>query len=1184
MATKKRMDAANGLIDALSGERERWTQQSNEFIERIKKLVGDVALSCAFISYCGPFNASFRHTLLNEHFYQMCTKLKIPVTENISVVKFLTTDSQITDWQIEGLPSDDHSVQNAIMITSNLSNVKTGKFPLIIDPQGQGLKWLRSKYANEVKVSQFSDKRFGDHLAAQLRDGNTLIVENCVEELDPIVDPVLDKAIVKQGRAMVIVINDKPHDFDDNFKMVLTTRLPNPLFTPELFAKALVIDMTVTMGGLEQQLLGQVIGKEKAELEEERAKLIEEVNNNEKRLKEFEDKLLAQLAASKGNLIDDDELIATLADAKKASAEIKEKLAVAVETRKRITSASEEYRPVALRGSVLYFLIVDMSNVSNMYQTSLPQFLTLFNEAIKTAEKAQLTAKRISNIISMMTKVVFEYITRGLFSPHRLLFVLTMACKIKLNARDSGKLPMENFQVLLKAGAALSLADVRAKPYNWIPDKAWLNVNAISEAVPKTFKMLPDMIARQGNEKPWREWYDIEAPENTPVPELDDKLDSFDRLLLVRSLREDRAMLAALNYVADVLGKEFAEPLQLDFEQVIDTTTGVTPIIFLLSQGSDPSALIESSAKRRKKQIIPQGGISMGQGQEQAAMDAVNVSFQGSGEWALLQNCHLGLGFLADLEDVLVKTNLEDIGEEARILITSEPHKKFPIGLLQISIKLTNEPPPGVKAGIKRSYGWFNQEMLDSYRRPEWKPMLFTQCFIHSNVVERRKFGPIGFCIPYEFNQGDWQASVQFLQNHMTAIGDDVKKGAQVSWITVRYMIAEIQYGGRITDNKDRVMFNTICEVCMNDKILQQDYRFYHSQHYGSYGIPNAEEYVKHKEFLDGYPEVDAPEVFGLHSNADIIYRTRQSQQTLSTILEIQPRGGGGGGGKSPDEVVVDAANDFLKRLPNEWRIDVVRDLLRKIGATMPLNIFCRQEIERLNVCVKLIRSTLKDLKLAIAGAVVMTPALQEARENLFDARVPPKWVVVSWPSPTMGLWFEEVLTRYKQLDTWTKEDRPAKYWLTGFYNPQGFLTSVRQEVTRGHKNEGWALDDVVLKTEVQKMEKHEVDRAPNEGVYVYGLYLEGAGWDKNKQRLKDPLPKEPPRELPVLYVTAVQGDDGKKQPGGRNKQVINKFDCPVYKYPKRNDINWVFDVQLNCEEEKHFWQLRGACLLCSVE
>ncbi|KAJ9448993.1 Dynein gamma chain, partial [Diplonema papillatum] len=413
----------------------------------------------------------------------------------------------------------------------------------------------------------------------------------------------------------------------------------------------------------------------------------------------------------------------------------------------------------------------------------------------------------------------------------------------------------------------------------------------------------------------------------------------------------------------------------------------------------------------------------------------------------------------------------------------------------------------------------------------------------------------------------------------------DVKKGAQVSWITVRYMVSEIQYGGRITDNRDRIMFGTICEVNMNAGICEPAYEFY-----SGYGLPVFEEYAKHKEFLDGYPEVDPPEVFGLHSNADIIYRSRQSQQVLNTILDIQPRGSGGASGKSPEQIVVDMANDFLKRLPSPWKLDAVRDQMKRWDDKKPLNIFCRQEIERLNVCILLIQNTLKDLKLAIAGIVVMSSDLQSARDSLYDAKVPAKWQAVSWPSPTMGLWFEEVIMRQRQLDAWCREDRPAKFWLTGFYNPQGFVTSVRQEVTRSHKAEGWALDDVVLKTEVLKQEKHEIDRPPSEGVYVFGLFLEGAGWDRTRQRLKDPLPKEPPRELPILYVTAVQGEDNRRAAPGKSKEkVMAKYDCPVYKYPKRNDINWVFDVQLNCEDiegisAKNFWQLRGVCLLCSVE
>eukprot|EP01012_Entosiphon_sulcatum_P023110 TRINITY_DN280_c0_g1_i1.p1 TRINITY_DN280_c0_g1~~TRINITY_DN280_c0_g1_i1.p1 ORF type:complete len:2686 (+),score=823.42 TRINITY_DN280_c0_g1_i1:5663-13720(+) len=1160
--TKKRMEAANGLIDALSGERERWTQQSNEFKDMIRRLVGDVALSCAFVSYCGPFNSEFRSLLLSQYFYNDCVKRKIPVTENLSVTRFLIDESQVTDWQLEGLPADDHSVQNGIMITRSQR-----KYPLLVDPQGQGLAWLRTREMNNgVRVTQFSDKNFAEILRDQLRDGKPLIVENCGEEVDPMMDPVLERSVVRAGRSLQIIINDKPHEYNEDFRLFMTTKLANPHFSPELYAKTTVIDFTVTMAGLEQQLLGRVIGKEKAELEEERQKLVEEVNTNEKRLKYFEDKLLAQLSASKGNLIDDEDLINTLADAKKASTEIKEKLSIAVDTRKRINAAREEYRSVAIRGSVLYFLIVEMSLVNPMYQTSLNQFLILFDAGIDKSERHQLTSKRIEAISSFTTFSIFQYIGRGLFEVHKLLFVLLMACKIEMRA---GSLPTQNFQVLLKAGAALNMAEVRPKPFPWIPDKAWLNCIALSDTI-KAFKNLPDLIQR--NDGMWKYWWDQEAPERTKIPDLDDKVDSFERLLIVRAMREDRTMLSAMDYVRECLGAKYVESQQLELDPVVGESTALMPVIFLLSQGSDPTSQIEALAKKNKKKLA---AISMGQGQEPAAHALVQSAFN-TGDWVLLQNCHLGLPFLQELEEVLIRADPEAVQEECRLWITSEPNPSFPIGLLQMSIKLTNEPPQGMQAGILRSYSWLTQDVLDNFRRTEWKPMLFSICVLHSLVQERRKFGPIGWCVPYEFNFGDWSSSVQFLQNHLTTIGDDPRRGTPVSWDTIRYMIAEIQYGGRVTDDKDRILLATLTEHIMHQKILQPAFAFREG-----YAIPPFEEIIKHREFIaQNMPLVDPPEVFGLHANADITYRTRQSNLILSTILDVQPRQTSSGGGATREETVVHTADDLLKKVPPVWNKDNVEDCLRKIGARQPLNIFMGQEVDRLQVVLQTIRRTLSDLKLAIAGTIIMSPDLQEALDSLYDSRVPPRWVKVSWPSPNMGLWFADVLKRYAQLNEWLLHDRPSKYWLTGFFNPQGFLTSVRQEVCRSHEKDNWALDEMETKTEVQKAEKHEIDRPPPEGVFIFGLFLEGSSWDKGKQKIKEAAPKEMFKELPILHVTAVEAH---AKPPKKDKQM-NRFRCPCYKYPNRTDNNWIFDVDLNSEEDPSHWIMRGVALLCSID
>eukprot|EP01002_Notosolenus_urceolatus_P014442 NODE_593_length_1940_cov_8.813326_g474_i0.p1 GENE.NODE_593_length_1940_cov_8.813326_g474_i0~~NODE_593_length_1940_cov_8.813326_g474_i0.p1 ORF type:complete len:611 (+),score=165.23 NODE_593_length_1940_cov_8.813326_g474_i0:225-1835(+) len=451
-------------------------------------------------------------------------------------------------------------------------------------------------------------------------------------------------------------------------------------------------------------------------------------------------------------------------------------------------------------------------------------------------------------------------------------------------------------------------------------------------------------------------------------------------------------------------------------------------------------------------------------------------------------------------------------------MVTSEPHPSFPIGLLQMSLKVTNEPPQGLQAGMKRCYSWLGQDVLDNFRRPEWRPMLFSLCFLHSIVVERRRFGAIGWNVPYEFNQGDWMASLGFFTAHFTSIGDDLKKGAAVSWETVTYMVSEIQYGGRITDDKDRVLFNAVCTSVLGAHIVQPSYAFS-----PGYVIPTGEDITKHRQYLEELPAVDAPEVFGLHPNAEVSYRTTQAVTTLATILDIQPRSSNVSSGPSREDQVLKAAEDLLKKLPADWKRETtVNPQLQKIGAKMPLNIFLSQEIDRLQAVIGRVRRSLTDLKLAIAGTIIMSQTLQEILDFLYDARAPPAWVAASWPSLTLGSWFAMLVKRHEQLNSWLMQDRPSKYWLTGFFNPQGFLTSVRQEVTRAHAKESWALDEVETKTEVQRFEKHESDRAPHEGVYIYGMYLEGASWDKLKQKIKESANKEMFREIPLVHVTAV--------------------------------------------------------------
>merc|ERR1719424_94974 len=225
-------------------------------------------------------------------------------------------------------------------------------------------------------------------------------------------DPVLDKAIIKKGKNKYINVSDQNMIYNPKFVMYLTSRLPNPHFSPELSAKCTVIDFTVTLKGLEQQLLSRVIEMEQKSLQETLNSLEEEVTNNIKTLQLLDKQLLDRLSNSTGNLLDDLELIEVLANTKAKGKEVEQKIADATEKKEEISEKREQYRPVATRGSVMYFCMTDMTLVSNpitsqpsgwMYNCSLIQFLGQFDISVQQSEKCQPTSKRVDKIIDFLT-------------------------------------------------------------------------------------------------------------------------------------------------------------------------------------------------------------------------------------------------------------------------------------------------------------------------------------------------------------------------------------------------------------------------------------------------------------------------------------------------------------------------------------------------------------------------------------------------------------------------------------------------------------------------------------------------------------------------------------------------------------------------------------------------------------
>ena len=479
----------------------------------------------------------------------------------------------------------------------------------------------------------------------------------------------------------------------------------------------------------------------------------------------------------------------------------------------------------------------------------------------------------------------------------------------------------------------------------------------------------------------------------------------------------------------DEMGPSYVEPVTDTIESIIDGMSAATPVIFLLSTGADPTETIQNLARKRK---LPEPKtVSMGEGQEPVAINAMHAG-AAAGTWVLLQNCELGLELMVTMEDFLEKLR-ESQDPNFRLFITALPEPTFPLGLLQMSTKVTNEPPAGLKAGILKSFTIIvDQDRLERVDQgaAEWRKLLFAICFLHSTVQERRKFGSLGWGIPYEYNNGDLTACILFLEKHLY--------NGSISWPTLQYMVSEAQYGGKITDSLDRRLFKTYTNFWLNGGTVQENFSFnpkapiYKIQDNFVYKVENYENISQYHSYIKAFPEIDSPEIFGLHPNADLTFRVKEVNALFNTLGETQPKGGGGSGeGRSREDIVAEKAQELLAKMPEDYVEEEYKARINKLGGlSVPLNIFLYQEIQRLQAVISKISFMLKQLRLAINGEVVMSELLSQCLDAMYEAKPPRSWIFTvagdefSWILPTLGLWFASLINRDEQDRTWLNSSR----------------------------------------------------------------------------------------------------------------------------------------------------------------
>jgi dynein heavy chain, axonemal len=295
------------------------------------------------------------------------------------------------------------------------------------------------------------------------------------------------------------------------------------------------------------------------------------------------------LSTATGSLLDNIALINTLDQSKTTWEEVNKMLVVAEDTAAKIEQASAQYRPCSIRASILFFVLNDLSRVDGMYQFSLDAYNDLFQISIRNSSKSDNLQERIRTLNDFHTHTVYKYTSRGLFERHKLLLSLQMCTKILSAANSLNSL---EFHFFMKGGTVLDRSTQPTNPDpTWIAEAAWDNITELEMQVP-AFRGIVASIESSLQE--WEAWYRNPTPEAAELPgEWEPKCTDLQRMLLVRCLRPDRIIFACTSFVANNLGRKYVEPPVLDLKEVYGDSSPVSPLIFVLSPGVDPTEALK---------------------------------------------------------------------------------------------------------------------------------------------------------------------------------------------------------------------------------------------------------------------------------------------------------------------------------------------------------------------------------------------------------------------------------------------------------------------------------------------------------------------------------------------------------------------------------------------------------------
>jgi dynein heavy chain 2 len=496
---------------------------------------------------------------------------------NFSYTKLLSSESVLLKWKAEGLPADSLSQENGLVIANAQSRV-----PFVIDPAGSATNWLKAYFAKDSTRPLESVKAFDSRFVAQVelavRFGKSLLLLD-MDGVEPMLYPLCRKDLTKQGSRSCVVVGDKVMDWNDNFRMCLVTRNPNIELNPDTSALVVTVNFSVTRSGLAGQLLGVTIQHEQPELEIKKTKMLQQEEDFKVQLADLEASLLQSLSEAEGELLENVALIESLTNTKRLAKQIQESLEASAEASLKLDEQRDAYKPFAVDGSRLFFLIQQLVTINGMYRFSLSCFIELFEAVLDKEMSSRDLRERLEQLTPLLEIDVLFYVGRALFKSDRTMFAIHLVHGMRPDRFGENEWEYLTDQLISDGGAGGSVRRAKGVP-EWVPSDRH---GGFAELVSNFPKLVHSLDLE--NSAKWKRFVDSSDCGNFPV-----KASGAQQLMLTKAVRPDRLFSSMESFASEALRVSSLAPQAMSFKQTYEqlAKTATQPILLITTPGADP--------------------------------------------------------------------------------------------------------------------------------------------------------------------------------------------------------------------------------------------------------------------------------------------------------------------------------------------------------------------------------------------------------------------------------------------------------------------------------------------------------------------------------------------------------------------------------------------------------------------